>query len=70
MATEAGLQRAIVQDMLRSSESVLRLAQDRLRIGNGTEQDVAVGRAVGAAGAPARRGGRGAPGGRGLQPRG
>jgi len=45
LATEAGLQRAIVQDMLRSSESVLRLSQDRLRIGNGTEQDVAVGRA-------------------------
>ena len=45
LATEAGMQRAIVQDMLRSSESVLRLAQDRLRIGNGTEQDVAVGRA-------------------------
>jgi NodT family efflux transporter outer membrane factor (OMF) lipoprotein len=45
LATEAGLQRAIVQDMVRSSESVLRLAQDRLRIGNGTEQEVALGRA-------------------------
>jgi NodT family efflux transporter outer membrane factor (OMF) lipoprotein len=45
LAIEAGLQRAIVQDMLRSSESMLRLAQDRLRIGNGSDQDVAVARA-------------------------
>jgi NodT family efflux transporter outer membrane factor (OMF) lipoprotein len=45
LATEAGLQRAIVQDMVRSSESLLSLAQDRLRVGNGTEQDVAVARA-------------------------
>jgi len=45
LAIEAGLQRVIVQDMLRSSESVLRLAQDRLRIGNGNEQDVAAARA-------------------------
>ena len=45
VATEAGLQRAIVQDMLRSSESLLGLSQDRLRVGNGTEQDVAVARA-------------------------
>jgi len=45
LATEAGLQRAIVQDMLRSAESVLRLAQDRFRIGNGNEQDVAAARA-------------------------
>jgi multidrug efflux system outer membrane protein len=45
LATEAGLQRGIVQDMLRSSESVLKLSQDRLRIGNGTEQDVAAARA-------------------------
>ena len=45
LATEAGLQRTIVQDMLRSSESMLRLAQDRLRIGNGNEQDVAATRA-------------------------
>jgi NodT family efflux transporter outer membrane factor (OMF) lipoprotein len=45
LAIEAGLQRSIVQDMLRSSESVLRLAQGRLRIGNGTEQDVAAARA-------------------------
>ena len=45
VATEAELQRAIVQDMVRSSESLLGLAQDRLRVGNGTEQDVAVARA-------------------------
>ena len=45
LATEAGLQRAIVQDMLRSSEMLLQLAQDRLRIGNGTERDVATARA-------------------------
>ncbi|MBK7460222.1 MAG: efflux transporter outer membrane subunit [Betaproteobacteria bacterium] len=45
VATEAGLQRAIVQDMVRSSESLLSLSQDRLRVGNGTEQDVAVARA-------------------------
>ena len=45
LATEAGLQRVIVQEMLRSSESMLRLAQDRQRIGNGTELDVAAARA-------------------------
>ena len=45
LAIEAGLQRSIVQDMLRSSESVLRLAQGRLRIGSGNEQDVAAARA-------------------------
>ena len=45
VATEAGLQRAIVQDMVRSSESLLGLAQDRLRVGTGPEQDVAVARA-------------------------
>ncbi len=45
VATEAGLQRAVVQDMVRSAESLLSLAQDRLRVGNGTEQDVAVARA-------------------------
>ena len=45
VATEAGLQRAIVQDMVRTAESLLGLAQDRLRVGNGTEQDVAVARA-------------------------
>ncbi|MDZ7589330.1 MAG: efflux transporter outer membrane subunit [Rubrivivax sp.] len=45
LATEAGLQRAIVQDMVRTSESLLGLAQDRLRVGNGTQQDVAAARA-------------------------
>jgi multidrug efflux system outer membrane protein len=45
LAAEAGLQRAIVQDMLRAAESLLRLAQERRRVGNGTEQDVAVARA-------------------------
>lgn len=40
-AIEAGLQRAIAQDVLRSSESLLGLAQDRLRVGNGNEQAVA-----------------------------
>lgn len=41
VAIEAGLQRAIAQDVLRSSESLLGLAQDRLRVGNGNEQAVA-----------------------------
>jgi len=45
LAIEAGLQRTIVQDMLASSETMLRLAQDRLRVGNGTELDVAAARA-------------------------
>ena len=41
LAIEAGLQRAIAQDVLRSSESLLRLAQERLRVGSGNEQAVA-----------------------------
>jgi outer membrane protein, multidrug efflux system len=41
VAIEAGLQRAIAQDVLRSAESLLRVAQERLRIGNGNEQAVA-----------------------------
>ena len=41
LAIEASLQRAIVLDALRSAESLLRVAQDRLRIGNGNEQAVA-----------------------------
>jgi NodT family efflux transporter outer membrane factor (OMF) lipoprotein len=41
VAIEAGLQRAIAQDVLRSSESLFKVAQDRLRIGNGNEQAVA-----------------------------
>ena len=40
-AIEAGLQRAIAQDVLHSSESLLRIAQERLRVGNGNEQAVA-----------------------------
>jgi multidrug efflux system outer membrane protein len=45
VAIEAGLQRAIAQDVLRSSESLLRIAQERLRVGNGNEQAVAEARA-------------------------
>jgi outer membrane protein, multidrug efflux system len=45
VAIEAGLQRAIVVDALRSSDSLLKLAQERLRIGNGNEQAVAEARA-------------------------
>jgi len=45
VAIEAGLQRAIAQDVLRSSDSLLRVAQDRLRVGNGNEQAVAEARA-------------------------
>jgi NodT family efflux transporter outer membrane factor (OMF) lipoprotein len=41
VAIEAGLQRAIAQEVLRSSESLLRIAQDRLRVGSGNEQAVA-----------------------------
>jgi len=46
MAIEAGLQQSIAQEMLRSAESLLKLAQDRLRIGNGNEQAVADARAA------------------------
>ena len=45
VAIETTLQRAIVKDMLTAAESLLRLAQDRLRIGNGNEQAVAEARA-------------------------
>jgi outer membrane protein, multidrug efflux system len=45
LAIEAGLQRAIAQDALLSAEALLRVAQDRLRIGNGNEQAVAEARA-------------------------
>ncbi len=41
LATEAGLQRAITRDALRSSESLLGVAQERLRVGNGNEVAVA-----------------------------
>ena len=45
VAIEAGLQRAIVVDALNSSDSLLNLSQERLRIGNGNEQAVAEARA-------------------------
>ncbi len=45
VAIEAGLQRAIVLDALRSAESLQRIAQDRLRVGSGNEQAVAEARA-------------------------
>ena len=47
LAIEAGLQRAIAQDMLGASDELLRLAQERLRIGVGDEQAVAEARANG-----------------------
>lgn len=46
MAIEAGLQQSIAQEMLRSAESLLKLAQERMRIGNGNEQAVADARAA------------------------
>jgi len=46
MAIEAGLQQSVAQEMLRSAESLLKLAQDRMRIGNGNEQAVADARAT------------------------
>jgi outer membrane protein, multidrug efflux system len=45
VAIEAGLQRAIVVEALNSSDSLLKLSQERLRIGNGNEQTVAEARA-------------------------
>ncbi len=45
LAIEAGLQRAIAQEAVRSADALLRVAQDRLRIGNGNEQAVAEARA-------------------------
>ena len=45
LAVEAGLQRAIAQDALTSSEALLRMADDRLRIGNGNAAAVAQARA-------------------------
>ena len=41
VAIEAGLQRGIAQDALRAAEALLRVAQERLRVGNGNEQAVA-----------------------------
>jgi multidrug efflux system outer membrane protein len=45
LAIEAGLQRAIAQDVLQAAEELLRLAQERQRIGAGDEQAVAEARA-------------------------
>ena len=45
VAIEAGLQRAIVVDALNSADSLLKLSQERLRVGNGNEQAVAEARA-------------------------
>jgi multidrug efflux system outer membrane protein len=45
VAIEATLQRTIVQDMLKSADELLRLAQERQRIGVGNEQAVAEARA-------------------------
>jgi len=45
IAIEAGLQRRIIGDAAHSSESLLKIAQERLRIGNGNEQTVAEARA-------------------------
>jgi multidrug efflux system outer membrane protein len=45
LAIEAGLQRAIARDALLSADALLRVAQDRFRIGNGNEQAVAEARA-------------------------
>jgi multidrug efflux system outer membrane protein len=44
-AVEAGLQRAIAQEALRSAQALLRVAEERLRVGNGNEQAVAEARA-------------------------
>jgi NodT family efflux transporter outer membrane factor (OMF) lipoprotein len=46
VAIEAGLQRSISQEMLRSAGSLLNLAQERMRIGNGNEQAVVDARAT------------------------
>ncbi len=46
LAIEAGQQRALTQDALRSSEALLQVAQQRLRVGNGNEQAVAQARAT------------------------
>lgn len=41
VAIEAGLQQRYAQELVKASESLLKLAEDRLRIGNGNEQAVA-----------------------------
>ena len=45
LAIEAGLQRAIAEDAARSADALLRVAQERLRVGSGNEQAVAEARA-------------------------
>jgi multidrug efflux system outer membrane protein len=45
LAIEAGLQREIAVESLRSSEALERVAGDRLRVGNGNEQSVSIARA-------------------------
>ncbi len=45
VAIEAGLQRAIAQDAVRAAGALLRVAEDRYRVGNGNEQAVAEARA-------------------------
>ena len=45
LATEAGMQKAIAEEMALASERQLGLAQDRLRVGRGDEYDVALARA-------------------------
>jgi outer membrane protein TolC len=45
IAIEAGLQRQIIGDAAHSSESLLKIAQERLRIGSSNEQAVADARA-------------------------
>lgn len=45
VAVQAGQQRGIAQDTVRSAEALQGLAQDRLRVGNGNEQAVAQARA-------------------------
>jgi len=46
VAIEAGVQQSISREMLRAAESLLKLSQERLRIGNGNEQAVAEARAT------------------------
>jgi NodT family efflux transporter outer membrane factor (OMF) lipoprotein len=45
LAIETGLQREIALDLIRSSEGLQRISEDRLRVGSGNEQSVAVARA-------------------------
>ena len=45
LATEARLQKAITEDMMRSAERIVGLAQDRTRIGKGDEYDVTLAQA-------------------------